>query len=306
MSEEFKRSAVGHDANDLHKHGDLGATPEEEKTERESLEDAIEALNESEETENLVEIEKDMKADVKAAVKSAPINEENSEAMDALLNSESAPAESKNEPANAWKVKENKMENETTVAAPAQAPKEAKKGGMGWKIATIACLVLAIAGCGLSAYMLFGGDKVELMGRTVTKSKTEKKVSSKTEEPGSTDINTDFEFDFDSQAINYKGLLNLISGDSVVPIKIEYTKDGKYIYAFADIADGIGGYAGAYYREAKKGSSWNAISEGHDAPSCATMDAVAKKFITDYKYIDDDLDSRYIGCYDESGNIFPE
>ena len=63
MSEEkFKRSETGHSANDLHKHGGLDAR--EGKTERENLEEAIEALNDSEETENLVDIEKDMKVQI--------------------------------------------------------------------------------------------------------------------------------------------------------------------------------------------------------------------------------------------------
>jgi len=199
------------------------------------------------------------------------------------------------------------MENNTiTPAAPAPAPKEAKKSGMGWKIAAIVCLVLAIVGCGLSAYMLFGGDKVELMGRTITKSKTEKKASNEAGEPSdSDDIETEFKFDYYSYALNYKGLVNLISADAVMPDKIDFTKDGKYIYVVAGISDGIGGYAGTYYREAKKGSSWQVLQEGHDLPNCSEIDAAKKKFMSDYKYIDDDLESRYIGCY-ENGSVFPE
>ena len=188
MSEVFKRSEVGHNANDLHKHGGLIA-PEEEKTERENLEDAIEALNESEETEKLVKIEKDMKGEAKAPAEARPINEENSEAIDELLKeSESTPAE----PINAWKTKKEDqayMNNEQ--AAPVAAPKEAKNSGMGWKIATVACLLLAIAGCGMSAYLMFNNGKVELMGRTITSASAEKKESTKAKEPETGELSTD-------------------------------------------------------------------------------------------------------------------
>ena len=152
----------------------------------------------------------------------------------------------------------------------------------------------------------YAGDKVELMGRTITPSKTEKKETAKVQEPNSEEISTELKFDFDSQTLKYSDLLDLIEADGgVTPYVIDYTKDGKYIYAIASVADGIGGYAGTYYREAKKGSSWKVLQAGHDFMNCSDIDAAKKKFMSDYKYIDDNLGYKFIGCY-ENGSVFPE
>ena len=198
MSEEkFKRSGVGHDANDLHKHGGLDAP--EEKTERENLEEAIEALNDSEETENLVDIEKDMKgedieiiednAEEEKAVEEEPeeekANEEPSDEVKAALeeieNDEVKEPVKEAEPENNWKTK---AENQAymTIDEVSDPSDKKKKGGAGWKIATVFFLLLAVAGCGAAAYLFFNDGKVELAGRTVESYKTDAKKKQQ-EEP---------------------------------------------------------------------------------------------------------------------------
>lgn len=387
MSDEvFRRSQVGHSANDLHRHGGFVA-PMEQKTERENLEEAIEALNDSEETENLVDIEKDMKAETnnafvdgfKAAmanhseptkaealafdqpkveeikeetkpeeakpaepnyddalnidpitaepVKAAPI--EVKQVSDDLVDDAEELAEEiedkpeatvKSEPVNNWKMrsKENVSAATNTPAAPAK-----KSGGKGWKVAAIIFALIAFTlGC-LVAYLIITDTKIEFAGRVIS---SENKEEKKTNNPSTPSNNTpdapidnELKFDYDNLKIDYKGLVEVADapykaeGHSVnINVwKIDITKDGKYYYAVTE-QSAYGSMASdgmfTYFREAKNGSKWQLIQGGQSAPYCSEMTEATKKLISEYKYIDDDLGTRSIGCHKspEDMNFYPE
>ena len=172
--EKFKRSEIGHDANDLHKNGGLSSL--EGHTEREDLENAIEALSDSEETENLQDIVKDIKEDKAEEAKEAEPEkkidiETEAKIEEALMDEESA----KPEPKDGWKVKKENLRYMTVEEI---VDPKAKKGGLGWKIAAFLFLALAILGCGASAYILFNNGKTEFLGRVITSTSKEKKARS--------------------------------------------------------------------------------------------------------------------------------
>lgn len=319
MSEEkFKRSETGHSANDLHRHGGLDAR--EDKTERENLEEAIEALNDSEETENLVDIEKDMKgedieeiAEVKVEEVEAKPEEEPSDdvkaAIEELENDVAkepiAMPSRKEEPVNSWKTK---AENQAYMTIDTvETPKEKKKGGAGWKFAAVFFLLLAVAGCGTAAYLFFTDGKTELMGRVITSEAKESNSKNSAKKP-SGNVSDDGSFDFEASSINYSGVTKLIANNELIaPLALDYTKDGKYIYLIADIY-GTGGYAATFYRENKKGAEWQILQSGQAFVTCDKYTDAQKKFMSDYKYIDDGLNSKYVGCYETEGSetVYPE
>ena len=318
MSEEkFKRSETGHSANDLHRHGGLEAH-EEDKTERENLEEAIEALNDSEETENLVDIEKDMKGEDEEEF----VNDEPSEEVKAAIKEleeadieetaitepkeEEAPVK-KAEPENSWKTK---AENRAYMTIDTiEDPKAKKKGGAGWKFATVFFLLLAIAGCGAAAYLFFNNGKTEFLGRVVTSETKEASAKNTAKKPADETIE-DSSFDFDANTIDYSGVKKLVSNDElIVPLVLDYTKDGKYVYLIGDIySAGSGGYAATFYRENKQGATWSVLQSGQAFTLCSNYTEAQKKFMSDYKYIDDNLNSKYVGCYESEGteSVYPE
>lgn len=317
MSEEkFKRSETGHSANDLHKHGGLDAR--EGKTERENLEEAIEALNDSEETENLVDIEKDMKGedieeiaetkeeevkpeeepsdDVKAAIEELE-NEVTKEPISTSVKKE--------EPENTWKTK---AENRAYMTIDnVEDPKAKKKCGAGWKLTAVLFLLIAIAGCGTAAYLFFNDGKTELMGRVITSEAKESNSKNSAKKP-SGNVSDDGSFDFEANSIDYSGVTKLVANNELIaPLAFDYTKDGKYIYLIADIY-GTGGYAATFYRENKKGAEWQILQSGQAFVTCDKYTDAQKKFMSDYKYIDDGLNSKYVGCYEAEGSetVYPE
>lgn len=317
MSEEkFKRSETGHSANDLHKHGGLDAR--EGKTERENLEEAIEALNDSEETENLVDIEKDMKGeDIEeiAEIKKEEVKPEEEPSDDVKAAIEELESEvakepistsvKKEEPENTWKTK---AENRAYMTIDnVEDPKAKKKCGAGWKLTAVLFLLIAIAGCGTAAYLFFNDGKTELMGRVIT-SEAKESNSKNSAKKSSGNVSDDDSFDFEANSIDYSGVTKLVANNELIaPLAFDYTKDGKYIYLIADIY-GTGGYAATFYRENKKGSEWQILQSGQAFVTCDKYTDAQKKFMNDYKYIDDGLNSKYVGCYEAEGSetVYPE
>lgn len=311
MSEEkFKRSETGHSANDLHKHGGLDAR--EDKTERENLEEAIEALNDSEETENLVDIEKDMKGedieeiadietgetkpevepsdDVKAAIEEL----EN----DVVKEPIATPAK-KEEPENSWKTK---AENQAYMTIDTiETPKDKKKGGAGWKIAAILFLLLAVAGCGTAAYLFFTDGKTNIMGRTIESYETGKKKDSKT---SSVNASEEEKFDAEKNLIDVATLNKVTSDPGLKVEKLEYSADGKYMIALMTDSSAYG----IWYKKVEKGSKWTMLQGGQAFTSCSNYTEEQKNLMTEFKSFDDNLGSRYIGCYENETNetTFPE
>lgn len=200
MSEEekFVRSEVGHNANDFHRHGGQEAH-EEDSTEREDLENAIEALNDSEETENLKEIANDINGDFDTDIEEIKTNDEAQaepveEPVAAPVEEPTQPVE---EPANDWKKKEENKPYMTIDEV--REPKEKKKTGAGWKVATFLFFILAAAGIGATAFLYFNNGKIQFAGRTIEtyKSDEKPKTSNNNADDGQAANNAD-----DGQAAN--------------------------------------------------------------------------------------------------------
>lgn len=208
MSEEekkFERSQTGHDANDLHKHGGFEEEAhEEDKTERENLEEAIEALDESDDIEEIKEESEDKP-------------EEKPEEV-----SNDAEFAAPKEPETDWKKKEDNRPYMTVDEV--IEPKAKKKGGAGWKVATVFFLLLAIAGCGAAAYLFFNNGKVEFLGRRVVSESSDKKVTNP-ETPNSTPID---EKQKEDRAIYLDGYnLALKIPDTLTNVSYEYHQNNE-------------------------------------------------------------------------------
>ena len=191
MSDEnnrFVRSQGGHSANELHNHGGHDDA-REDKTEREDLEEEIEALDAD---ESRVEVKKGKKIDVFDDDVELPVDpadiepevdpedpieekkiaeakkEEEAKAEEAIEEAieedTEAEAEPEAEPINDWKKKE---ENQAYMQIDEVKEPKAKTGA-GWKVATILFALLAIAGCGAAAYLFLFDGTTKFLGREVT------------------------------------------------------------------------------------------------------------------------------------------
>jgi hypothetical protein len=89
--------------------------------------------------------------------------------------------------------------------------------------------------------------------------------------------------------------------------KLEFTNDGKYLYAIGGIsASGFGG-AGVWYKSTTSDAEWQTIVKGAQAVGdCSNYSKEVLDFMKDYSYIDDDLPSGYLACKQADGSIFPE
>lgn len=204
--------------------------------------------------------------------------------------------------------------DEPMAAAPVALPKE-KKGGKGAVIGMIFFMLVAI-GLGVWVVILLlnptkcnnsssnnSGNDQSATKCLPSEENTEKKEEEKKESAVSS-------FDYEESKMDYASAKALVSQEaSLVPLKMDYTKDGKYMYMIADVYEGVGGYAIVLYRENKKGAAWTKLQGGHNFSACSDYSDVAKNFMSDYKYIDDDLGSRYVGCYvdpNTGDKTFPE
>ncbi|MBP5634426.1 hypothetical protein J6X09_01895 [Candidatus Saccharibacteria bacterium] len=327
MSDEenrFVRSQGGHSANELHNHGGHDDA-REDKTEREDLEEEIEALDAA---ESRVEVKVGKKIDVFDDDVELPVDpadiepevdpedpieekkiaeakkEEEAKAEEAIEEAieedAEAEAEPEAEPINDWKKKE---ENQAYMQIDEVKEPKAKTGA-GWKVATILFALLAIAGCGAAAYLFLFDGTTKFLGREVTSKVEGAKAPTAPSAPETPDTTPIAEaFDFDAKTIDYAGFDKLFTkknDQSATPIKIDITEDGKYYYIIADVTDGVGGYAGVWYRETTKGAEWTVLQAGHSFPACDSVTKEQHKFMLDYGYIDDELNSQYIGCYEKT------
>ena len=187
MSDEenrFVRSQGGHSANELHNHGGHDDA-REDKTEREDLEEEIEALDAD---ESRVEVKVGKKIDVFDDDVELPVDpadiepevdpedpieekkiaeakkEEEAKAEEAIEEAIEEDAEAEAEPINDWKKKE---ENQAYMQIDEVKEPKAKTGA-GWKVATILFALLAIAGCGAAAYLFLFDGTTKFLGREVT------------------------------------------------------------------------------------------------------------------------------------------
>ena len=156
---------------------------------------------------------------------------------------------------------------------PTITKKQTKDNVLGWKIATIVCAVLAVAGCATAAVLFFS-------------------------KPKNTDSESDAFADLDSlikKDDKYEHYVNYYKKDT--------TKDGKYYYAFLN--SGIKDMDGAwgvytYFRKTEKGAEWQYYTVNNDAlsglPSCSELKGDEAEFINNYGYLDDDLDRTWVDC----------
>ena len=223
MSEEekFVRSEVGHNANDFHRHGGQEAH-EEDSTEREDLENAIEALNDSEETENLKEIANDINGDFDTDIEEIKTNDEaQAEPVEEPVAAPvEEPAQPVEEPSNDWKQKgENKP---YMTIDEVKEPKEKKKTGAGWKVATFLFFILAAAGIGATAFLYFNNGKIQFAGRTIETYKSDEKTKSSN---SNSDNGQAVESEVDSRYIYLDGFNMAIKvPDTLENVSYKYTR----------------------------------------------------------------------------------
>ena len=214
------------------------------------------------------------------------------------------------------------MENKESFAA-SVATMKGKKGGKGTLIGMIIFMLISV-GLGVWVTILLinnnngqknsatnTGDSSEVAEAEKTEPAADcpsgEAVADKTKKEDQTNTTS---FDYDAYKIDYAGAEALVAKIGTLrPIKIDHTKDGKYTYIITEVIEnGAGGYTAVFYRENKKGATWAELQSGHNFADCSYHTDAQKKFMSDYKYIDDDLDSKYIGCYENSKSekVFPE
>ncbi len=207
------------------------------------------------------------------------------------------------------------MDNEMTAAPIAPQVQPTKKGGKG---AVIGMIFFALVAVGLGVWVAIlllnppkssntgggssdNGDSNVAKECDSNKDEDEKKTDDKTDEK-----TKDATFDYDASKINYADAAKAIDAKAILqPEKIEYTKDGKYLYIIGNVTQGVGGMAAVLYRDNKEGGVWKVLQSGQVFGSCDDYSSSEKEFMENYKYIDDDLESKYVGCKD-GDKVFPE
>lgn len=163
---------------------------------------------------------------------------------------------------------------------PKTTKKQAKDNVLGWKIATIVCAVLAVAGCATAAVLFFSRPK-----------------------------------DVDSESDAFASLDKIVDkSDDKYTYEVKYfkkgtTKDNKYYYAFvsSSIKDMDGAWGNdVYFRKTAKGSEWQSYNIANDSnpkhfPYCNEISGDLADFIKNYDYVDDDINQVWVTCWDEGG-----
>ena len=186
------------------------------------------------------------------------------------------------------------------------------KTGKGWMICSIVLLVILI---GVS---VFGGMIIAKGNRDTNRlSEVEAQLKEKdakiaeiekAEPAGGQEISNDTK---DVATIDFAGLRKITateygSGATLSVGKLEYTKDGKYIYAIAGVGSQYGSDAGVWYRSAAAGSSWKLLNRGQATGDCSLLSDEVKSSMKEDKSIEDDMPSKYLACKQADGSTFPE
>lgn len=280
---------------------DVDSSLDEEKTERESLEDAIEQLNQESDAAPIDELGLDKKNDMASEMR------KELDAVDAKDdNNENAAAGSTE---NAWKLnqaatnkKEPSMDNFDNASNMTAGSKEKKKCGVGIKIFAFLMTVLAILGCGATAYLMFSDGKTEILGRSVVSSKMgdkKEKQAAPSDNKNSQEVPVpvDSANTFQNIKIDYRSIATLEGqGADVSPRNIEIDDKGEYVVVVADIAMGEGGYAGVWYKRLESGATWQRLLSGQDAVQCSSLTDEQRELVKRFDNLDDMLDSQYITC----------
>lgn len=184
------------------------------------------------------------------------------------------------------------------------------KSGKSWMICSIILLVILIIGGAFAAMIIAKGNR-----DTNRLADVEQQLKEKEEEISQlekADGDEQEEMSDRLTQIDIEGLKKVagVSSDKGLYLsinKLEFTNDGKYLYAIGGIsASGYGG-AGVWYKSTTSDAEWQTIVKGAQAVGdCSNYSKEVLDFMKDYSYIDDDLPSRYLACRQADGSIFPE
>ncbi len=180
--------------------------------------------------------------------------------------------------------------------------KAAIKNNKGWMVAAIVLLVGVVA-LGVTEFLAY--QEISKKDKEIAELKEKEDRIAELEKNGQTTEGQK------ALSVDYAGLRKLThteNGDkgTLSITKLDITKDGKYFYVIGGVSVEGTGSAGVWYKEAEEGASWKFLTGGHAIGSCSALSEEAKEFMGNYKYIDDDLSSKYLACKQEDGTIFPE
>nr|MCR4753632.1 hypothetical protein [Candidatus Saccharibacteria bacterium] len=184
------------------------------------------------------------------------------------------------------------------------------KSGNSWMICSIVLLVILIIGGAFAAMIITKGSRDT--NRLADVEQQLKEKEEKISQLEKADGDEQEEMSDRLTRIDIEGLKKVagISSDEDVYLtinKLEFTNDGKYLYAIGGVgASGTGG-AGVWYKSTTSDAEWQTIVKGAQAVGdCSNYSKEVLDFMKDYSYIDDDLPSGYLACRQADGSIFPE
>lgn len=184
------------------------------------------------------------------------------------------------------------------------------KSGKSWMICSIVLLVILIIGGAFAAMIIAKGNRDT--NRLADVEQQLKEKEEKISQLEKADGDEQEEMSDRLTRIDIEGLKKVagVSSDEDVYLtinKLEFTNDGKYLYAIGGVgASGTGG-AGVWYKSTTSDAEWQTIVKGAQAVGdCSNYSKEVLDFMKDYSYIDDDLPSGYLACRQADGSIFPE
>ena len=184
------------------------------------------------------------------------------------------------------------------------------KSGKSWMICSIILLVILIIGGAFAAMIIAKGNRDT--NRLADVEQQLKEKEEKISQLEKADGDEQEEMSDRLTQIDIEGLRKVagVSSDEGLYLsinKLEFTNDGKYLYAIGGVgASGTGG-AGVWYKSTTSDAEWQTIVKGAQAVGdCSNYSKEVLDFMKDYSYIDDDLPSGYLACRQADGSIFPE
>ena len=176
----------------------------------------------------------------------------------------------------------------------------------GWMFCSIALLVILIGAGVFGGIIMAKGNRDTNRLSEVEQQLKEKEAKIEELEKASGD--QDAPVDKQPAKIDYLGLGKVINGYDFGAKNIEYSPTGKYLVVIAGVSDGPNGsgYAGVWYKSTESGSTWKELQSGQGFSDCSEYSEDEKNLMDEFKSLDDQLGSRYIGCYESGEKVFPE
>lgn len=193
---------------------------------------------------------------------------------------------------------------QTSEQTPAVAE---RKSGKGWMAAAIILLIGVIA-LGVTEFLAY--QEIEQKNQEITSLKGQ---ISKAGEPKLADGAGDTGDKTTAvHKIEYSALEKKIAAEdknSVLALsKIEYTDDGKYLFAMGSVTvkGAMGGAITTWYKSTEDGAEWKKLFEGQNFVECSKLSEEQLEIMEKYKTIDDDLPAPKFGCVDKDGKDWPD